>query len=325
MKTDNRIITSPFDEEQFINGVIEVNSIEDLVIANANLITAMHIDLCIPDSPEMCEIKDNFIEKQKIKVNAFLESIGSINRSLLMDNITYLLKEKQLRMSDLEYILDISSGYISRTMKADSDKRLSSEHLWKISRLFNIDLETLVSIDLSKTYTQEDRLMALVTKLKYETMKKIIEWEFFTQCGQTIPFLFEGNPEITEAVNSRFHCTQTILGDSYRPIYAKEGNLYMIAYEGFICKNPGSPIDGLTIIPYSKASKKEPNIKKCHFDIFKINYQSGSHEIHELFTSAVFSEKFQNAVCDLYCEIEKSADRIFKMKPELLNLLNNYI
>ena len=44
-------------------------------------------------------------------------------------------------MGDLERLLGISAGYISRTVKENSSKKLSIDVVWKIAELFEISVQ----------------------------------------------------------------------------------------------------------------------------------------------------------------------------------------
>lgn len=70
---------------------------------------------------------------------------------ILSSNLDYLLKRHGLRISDLEELLGVSAGYVSRTVNPDSKKRLSVDIVWKISAVFQVNVDDLLNIDFQVT------------------------------------------------------------------------------------------------------------------------------------------------------------------------------
>lgn len=103
--------------------------------------------------------------------------IGDFNNGCLVKNIAYLLKKYGLRMGDLERLLGISAGYISRTVKENSSKKLSIDVVWKIAELFEISVQKLIEDDLSDLSGNIGMLVDFMDKLKEQTECVEIEWD----------------------------------------------------------------------------------------------------------------------------------------------------
>ena len=76
-------------------------------------------------------------------INSFLHLFtaqANYDSKFLSGNLDYLLKMHSLRISDLEELLGVSAGYVSRTVNPDSKKRLSVDIVWKISVIFHTAL-----------------------------------------------------------------------------------------------------------------------------------------------------------------------------------------
>lgn len=85
---------------------------------------------------------------------------------ILSSNLDYLLKRHGLRISDLEELLGVSAGYVSRTVNPDSKKRLSVDIVWKISTVFQVNVDDLLNIDFQVTTQSLSDVIAFFKKLK---------------------------------------------------------------------------------------------------------------------------------------------------------------
>lgn len=115
--------------------------------------------------------------EQEDNIDAYLESLGEFDNSLLISNVNYLAKKYGMRFGDLESALGLSAGYISRTAKPDSKKRMSIDVVWKIARLFEIELNSLIGRDLSIPEHGIDILVRFIEKLTTKTIASEIMWE----------------------------------------------------------------------------------------------------------------------------------------------------
>ena len=87
------------------------------------------------------------LEEQKKLINGFINAQANYDSKFLSSNLDYLLKMYGLRISDLEGLLGVSAGYVSRTVNPDSKKRLSVDIVWKISAIFQVNVDNLLNID----------------------------------------------------------------------------------------------------------------------------------------------------------------------------------
>lgn len=124
------------------------------------------------------EIYDNtsLLQEQENLIDEFLDSLGEFDNSMLIKNLNYLLKKYSLRVGELEKLLKISTGYISRTTKEKSNKRLSIDILWKIARLFDVDLKVLLMSDMEIPNNNIEMLIRFMSKLRKQTETYDIEW-----------------------------------------------------------------------------------------------------------------------------------------------------
>ena len=121
---------------------------------------------------------NSLLQEQEDYINRYLEELGDFDNRLLSSNISYLAKKNNLRIGDVEKMLGISAGYISRTTKEGSGKKLSIDVVWKIARLFETSINALINTDLRVPSTNTDLLVMFLSKLLKDTHEGIINWIF---------------------------------------------------------------------------------------------------------------------------------------------------
>ena len=120
---------------------------------------------------------DDLLAEQESYIRAYVENLPDFDNTQLVANLGYLTKKNNLRIGDLESMLGISAGYISRTAKTDSKKKLSLDVAWKIAQLFEVDLRDLLETDLSTVNANTQIAVEFIEKLLRETDDQTIEWK----------------------------------------------------------------------------------------------------------------------------------------------------
>ncbi|MEE0456973.1 MAG: helix-turn-helix transcriptional regulator [Anaerovibrio sp.] len=142
-----------------------------------NLVTILVEAHIVAKSQEEKERLDGLIFRQK-KLNAeFLKKLGDFDDTILIKNLKHLMEESGLRIAQLEDILQLSKGYISRIANNKTNKRMSVDALWKISKLFGISMQTLVTNDLAKMTDSELYILRLVEKISAESRDRKLFWQ----------------------------------------------------------------------------------------------------------------------------------------------------
>lgn len=81
----------------------------------------------------------------------------------LHDNLRYLARAKNIKISDLEREMNVSNGYISR------GKGLSLMSVYRASKLLGVSMEYLIE----KDYSKSERIEAVKTEI--ERLEKELE------------------------------------------------------------------------------------------------------------------------------------------------------
>jgi len=157
--------------------LVEPECVEDLMKAYEirDLIQNYHGNLMSDD-----DTKDSWLDllqEQNDNIQAYLENLGEFDNSILVSNVTHLTKKYGMHFGDLEAAIGLSAGYISRTAKTDSKKKMSIDVVWKISKLFEIDIKSLIERDLSVPERGVDILVKFIEKLTNKTIAGEITWE----------------------------------------------------------------------------------------------------------------------------------------------------
>lgn len=121
------------------------------------------------------ELEQKLNEQEKY-ITSFINAQVNYDSKFLSSNLDYLLKIYGLRISDLEEMLGVSAGYVSRTVNPDSKKRLSVDIVWKISVIFQVNIDDLLNIDFQFPTQSLRDVIAFFEKLKQETDEAIIHW-----------------------------------------------------------------------------------------------------------------------------------------------------
>lgn len=165
-----------------IIGVYKVTSLEDYKCAKEHLkdLRDLYEQLGAvkeEEDEESIEVSDA-IEEQESQMENFSNSINTFDSKHLSSNIEYLLKQCFLKVSDLESLLNVSAGYISRTMGAESKKRISIDIVWMIAELFKVNVDDLLNRDLTAPTKDLKTVVDFVSKVKTETDEETIHWSF---------------------------------------------------------------------------------------------------------------------------------------------------
>lgn len=115
------------------------------------------------------------LEKQNIAISQYIETLGDFDNRKMVSNITYLARRNDIKMGDLESLLGISAGYISRTANENSKKRMSIDVAWKIARFFEVNILALTESSLSRERTK-DIVQDFIRQLGIDTFEGRLNW-----------------------------------------------------------------------------------------------------------------------------------------------------
>ena len=97
------------------------------------------------------------------------------NKKLVLDNISFLLKEFGKKIGELETDAGVSPGYISRISK-ESNTKPGIEFIMKVADSLQTSVDTLLSADLAEMTPTERYLMSFLEKLVKDTVDDKLDW-----------------------------------------------------------------------------------------------------------------------------------------------------
>ncbi len=100
---------------------------------------------------------------------------NEFNKQLMLDNISFLLKEFGKKIGELETEAGVSSGYISRISKEGNTKP-GIDFIIKVADAFNTSIDTLLNIDLTEMTPTERYLVSFLEKLIKDTLDDKLDW-----------------------------------------------------------------------------------------------------------------------------------------------------
>lgn len=287
----------------------DINSLEDLIEAmRIRELLVQCENQFEPDSGHPCFW---MLRQQEEYIDEYLEKFGDFDKTILHNNIAFLLKKYDMRMGELEQLLKISSGYISRTAKPSSDKKLSIDVVWKIARIFGISLSDLLGNDLSIPSNNTDMVAKFLIKLCEQTKENIIEWESEGGVMTVLNDKYKDMGLVTEVSEDEV---------VYHPQHLNPDYKWVLTDDIFVCKSIDAK-KGLAVIPYSAAEKE----KFQGYDfIFVWSDKDGHHWEKAFYTSDDPFETLKKYAAQLYKSVQET-ELDAKVAPAVRGLIADYL
>ena len=98
------------------------------------------------------------------------------DKAIFLDNLEYLIKEKNITARNIEEKAGVSKGYISRLKKEGNMSVPGIEFVLTVSSLTGVSVEVLSTINLSQCSESEDYYIRFVDRLIEKTVRKDVRW-----------------------------------------------------------------------------------------------------------------------------------------------------
>lgn len=99
------------------------------------------------------------------------------DRARLMNNINTLIKDKNIKIGELENSIGISTGYLSKMSKADNESMPGIDLIWKLAQKLGTSVDMLVGGDFDRSNDNLFQLIRVLDKMKKDTDLHNIEWK----------------------------------------------------------------------------------------------------------------------------------------------------
>ena len=242
-----------------------------------------YVDESVYDD-DINEMYKGLLQKQQLYIDKYLERLGEFSNSVLIKNITYLAKSNGIKFGELEEAIGLSAGYISRTAKEDSKKKMSIDVVWKIAKLFETDIKALIETDLSVAGYSTEMLEKFVVKLQRQTAGRIIAWK--------------RDSDLNAAINPRYTYDQIVkMRDDDYPLYRSAAldpiEEWVVNKDIYYVESFDGDMD-LAIIPFGKKGDSYSE----YYDFYLIGKNEINPQSEKIFSSRDDRDYDLNRFCD---------------------------
>lgn len=275
--------------------VVEPENFEELLQAlhvREVIQTAISSLMHDEDSSRLCTLMD----EQNDFIQEYLDSIGNFDNRYLISNIAFLAKKNSLRIGEIENMLGLSAGYISRTAKENSAKKLSIDVVWKIARLFEVDIRHLLETDLQIPDSNSDLAAKFLEKVYRDTESGLVEWQCNGGVIAALDDSFSGSGLVTYEKDKPY----------YHSMYLNRDARFVLADDIFACESIALEAEVL-IVPFYLENSGEQAMQ--YEFIFR---HSIDDENDPKYGSYYFTRMFTTAD-DPFSHLDSPASRLYKL------------
>lgn len=101
--------------------------------------------------------------------------VEQFDKKILLENISFLIKEKGMRVGELETKAGVSLGYISRMKEGGAKPGI--DFIMNAARAFGISLDALLMVDLTSLTPTEKYIITFLQKLEKDTNEDKLDWK----------------------------------------------------------------------------------------------------------------------------------------------------
>lgn len=239
------------------------------------------------------------------------------DRTKLMTNITVLIKEKGMRIGELENRVGISAGYISKMTKAENESMPGVDLIFKLAQELEVSVEALVCGDFNKS---NDNLLFLIRFL-HSLVEDINihrdEWRQFTDYkALRTEYDFPDLPMLTRTLE--VNMKEKASSFRYVSEFRRDANL-TVTNDNFYAF-----VSGIGPLLLFKLENHLPEGQKTEFELYAINMGSSDEQVIPMCSSLDSDGEIAPYLMDLYnCLLRHSKD--IQISEETRSLINGYL
>ena len=304
-------MSDKFEVDGELHSLVSPSSLKELTEAlNAKSLIEYQLSCLMHD--EDSSGWESLLQEQQDLIDEFIDYLGNFDNRNLAINIAYLIQKYNMKVGDVESLLKISAGYISRTAKEGSGKKMSIDIAWKIAKLFEVSLQDIVETNMTQEKGNTGLLLQFLDKLINQTVDGDVEWEFLG--GVTY--------ELDDAIVRLGLITEENDTCVYHPDHLNEKMRWVLCDDIVTCKDFSGGAD-LVIIPFSQDGDS-----KVKYD-FLLYYEASAHEPDGTWEKMFYtSDDPFNTLSDkaavLYEKI-RNTEFDAKVSPDIRSLIKGYL
>lgn len=239
------------------------------------------------------------------------------DRTKLMTNITALIKEKGLRIGELENKVGISAGYISKMTKAENESMPGVDLIFKLAQELEVSVEALVCGDFNKSNDNLLFLMRFLHSLVGDINVHRDEWRQFTDYeALRTEYDFPNLPMLTGAFE--VNIKEKTSAFRYVSEFRRDAHL-TVTNDNFYAF-----VSGIGPLLLFKLENHLPEGRKTEFELCAINMGSSDEQVIPMCSSLDSDGEIAPYLMDLYnCLLRHSKD--IQISEETRSLINGYL
>lgn len=291
-------IIEPFTFQEFVKALNILNRLEKEVDNN-------------PLRPDR-NVLDEALRLQSDYIAGYVAMLGDYKNSTLANNISFLTSKYGLKIGELESLLGISTGYISRTTKEGTVKKMSIDVVWKIARIFNISLQDLIGNDLEGLKGNNALLQSFLNKLIKRTENGEHDWQNYGGVACYLDSRLE-QTKLFEELDE---------GCRYYPDHLNREMKWVLTGDVMACEKFSGNDDCLAIIPFAREGED-----RFRYDLMLIHgLNKGTKVSWEkvLYTSDDPFGKLDDKAAELY-EVIVEMETDAKLSSNMRNMVQSYL
>ena len=99
------------------------------------------------------------------------------SRQKLAENIMTLIQQKKLRIGEVEQQIGISTGYLTKMLKKETDSAPSTDIIWRLSKVLGVSTDMLIEGDFSKATDNLQYMRKFLYRLQSLTDTNELGWD----------------------------------------------------------------------------------------------------------------------------------------------------
>lgn len=235
------------------------------------------------------------------------------DRTKLMTNITALIKEKGMRIGELENRVGISAGYISKMTKAENESMPGIDLIYKLAQELEVSVEALVCGDFNKSNDNLLFLIRFLHSLEEDVSIHRDEWRQFADYNALrTEYDFPALPMMAETLEERDAAFRYVSGFRMdAKLTVTNDNFYAF-------------VSGIGPLVLFKLENHLPEGRKTELELYAINMGNSDEQVIPMCSSLDSDGEIAPYLMDLYnCLLRHSKD--IQISEETRSLINGYL
>lgn len=252
-------------------------------------------------------------QAQNKNIQDFIQLLGDFDSQILSRNIEFLTNRYKIRIGQVEELIGVSTGYLSRTIREGSKKNISIDAVWKIAKLFDTDIRTLIETDMRREETNISLLGKFLDKLYENTVNNSLTWKSGGGHRHSINSVYKQMGLIAEENGSYI----------YHPAYL-DGNTKRILASDIVYAEYFHGSENLTIIPFKDSHGIKDHV--TNYDFIFVRNHEGTWLWDKIFYTFDDHTGFLRKKAEkLYKKINERLLFDTEISPEIREIITGYI